>query len=71
MSVPEAVLAANRGVVSGRSACEVPCPAPQSPYFNTLGLSVSEFELTPGERNYLRDARIKAGGGALTSPPHV
>jgi len=29
---------------------------------DTLAFSVSEFELTPGERYYLRDARIKAGG---------
>ena len=29
---------------------------------DTLAFSLSEFELTPGERAYLRDARIKAGG---------
>jgi porin len=29
---------------------------------DSLGLSISEFELTPGERYFLRDARIKAGG---------
>jgi porin len=34
---------------------------------DTLGLSVSDFELTPGERNYLRDARIKAGGSGSNS----
>jgi porin len=34
---------------------------------DTLGLSVSEFELTPGERDYLRDARIKAGGTGSNS----
>ena len=34
---------------------------------DTLGLSISEFELTPGERDYLRDARIKAGGSGSNS----
>ncbi|MEA3177264.1 MAG: porin [Gammaproteobacteria bacterium] len=29
---------------------------------DTLGVSVSEFALTPGEQAYLRDARLKAGG---------
>jgi porin len=30
-------------------------------------LSVSQFELTPGERYYLRDARIKAGGSGTNA----
>ncbi len=34
---------------------------------DTLGLSVSEFELTPGERAFLRDSRIKAGGTGANS----
>ena len=34
---------------------------------DTLGLSVNEFELTPGERDYLRDARIKSGGSGSNS----
>jgi len=34
---------------------------------DTLGLSVSEFELTPGERAFLRDSRIKAGGSGTNS----
>lgn len=29
---------------------------------DTIALSVSEFELTPGEQAYLRDARIRSGG---------
>jgi len=34
---------------------------------DTLGLSISEFELTPGERFFLRDARIKAGGSGTNA----
>jgi porin len=34
---------------------------------DTLGFSVSQFELTPGERYYLRDARIKAGGSGTNA----
>jgi porin len=30
---------------------------------DTLGLSVSEFDLTSGEQDYLRDVRLKLGGG--------
>jgi porin len=29
---------------------------------DTFGFSVSEFELTPGERDFLRDARVREGG---------
>ena len=34
---------------------------------DTLALSVSQFELTPGEQYYLRDARIKAGGSGTNA----
>lgn len=34
---------------------------------DTLAFSVSEFELTPGERAYLRDARIRAGGSGTNN----
>ena len=38
---------------------------------DTLGLSVSEFELTPGERDYLHDVRVKLGGGGLEAAHQV
>lgn len=43
-----------------------------SPFFldrkdDTLSFSVSEMELTPGERDFLRDARIKAGGSGINN----
>jgi porin len=38
---------------------------------DTLGLSVAEFELTPGERAFLRDSRIKAGGTGTNSAHQV
>jgi porin len=38
---------------------------------DTLSFSVSEFELTAGERAYLRDARIKAGGSGTNSAHQV
>ena len=34
---------------------------------DTFAVSIAEFELTPGERAYLNDARIKAGGSGTTS----
>ena len=38
---------------------------------DTLGLSVSEFELTPGEQRYLQDERIKLKGGGLQAAHQV
>jgi porin len=38
---------------------------------DTLGLSISEFELTPGERYFLRDARIKAGGSGTNAAHQI
>jgi porin len=38
---------------------------------DTLAFSVSEFELTPGERYYLRDARIKAGGSGVNAAHQI
>ena len=38
---------------------------------DTLAFSVSEFELTPGERYYLRDARIKAGGSGANAAHQI
>ena len=38
---------------------------------DTLGLSVSEFELTPGEQDYLRDVRVKLGGGGQEAAHQV
>ena len=38
---------------------------------DTLGLSISEFELTPGERFFLRDARIKAGGSGTNAAHQI
>jgi porin len=34
---------------------------------DTVAFSVSEFELTPGERDFLRDARIKEGGSGANA----
>jgi porin len=34
---------------------------------DTVALQVSEFELTPNERYFLRDARIKAGGSGMNA----
>jgi porin len=34
---------------------------------DTLAIQVSEFELTPNERYFLRDSRIKAGGSGLNA----
>lgn len=39
--------------------------------FDALGFSISEFELTPGERDFLRDARIKAGGSGANAAHQV
>jgi porin len=38
---------------------------------DTLALSVSEFELTPNERYFLRDARIKAGGSGTNAAHQI
>ena len=38
---------------------------------DTLGLSISEFELTPGERYFLRDARLKAGGSGTNAAHQI
>jgi porin len=38
---------------------------------DSLGLSISEFELTPGERYFLRDARIKAGGSGTNAAHQI
>ncbi|HEY8681802.1 MAG TPA: carbohydrate porin [Rhodanobacter sp.] len=38
---------------------------------DTVGLSVSYFTLTPRELEYLRDARIKAGGSGSNNPHEI
>jgi porin len=38
---------------------------------DTLAFSVSEFELTAGERYFLRDARIKAGGSGANAAHQI
>jgi porin len=38
---------------------------------DSLGLSISEFELTSGERYFLRDARIKAGGSGTNAAHQI